>query len=132
MGKETRYPKCFVLNLVSMVNLVHNCCNDQYMDFGNNMEDHVRYIFSTKHVAAVMFLSLVCSNGEVSPPILFDGGYWLNADRHINIMTSTIIPWMRKAAGKKKFVFQQDRAPAHMANKTQAFLKKIDFWPKSM
>ena len=37
---------------------------------------------------------------------------------------------MRKVAGKKKFVFQQDEAPAHMANKMQVFLKKtLTFGP---
>ena len=69
---------------------------------------------------------------EVSSPVLFDDSYWLNATRYINIMTSTIIPRMRKVAGKK-FVFQQDGAPTHTANKMQAFLKiNIDFWPKLM
>ena len=133
MRKEMRYPECSTPNLVSTFDPVRNCCNDQYVEFGNNMEDHIRYISSMKHMATVMFLSLVCSNKELSPPILFDGGYWLNADRYINVMTSTIIPWMRKIAGKTKFVFQQDGALAQTANMTQAFLeKKIDFWPKSM
>ena len=37
---------------------------------------------------------------------------------------------MKKMAGKKKFVFQQGGAPAHMANKTQVFLKKkLTFGP---
>ena len=133
MRKETRYPECFAPDLVSTVDPVRNRCNDWYVDFGDNVEDHVRYFSSTKHAAAVLFLALVCSNGEVSPPVLFDGGYRLNADGYIDVMTSTIIPWMRKVAGKKKFVFQQDGAPARAANKTQVFLKqKIDFWPKSM
>ena len=123
MRKETKYPKCFALNLVSTVNPIHNCCNDWYVDFGDNVENQIRYISSMKHVAAVMFLGLVCSNGKVLPLVLFDSNYRLNVDEYIDIMTLTIIPWMRKVAGKKKFVFQQDKAPAHMANKTQAFLK---------
>ena len=65
-------------------------------------------------------------------PVLFDSSYQLNADRYIDVMTLTIIPRMRKVADKKKFAFQQDRAPTHTANKMQAFFKKIDFWPKSM
>ena len=133
MQKETRYSECFVPDLVSTVDLVHSSRNNQYVDFGNNVEDQVRYISLTKHAAAVMFLSLVCSSRNVSSLILFDGSFRLNANRYIDIMTLTIIPWMRKVVGKKKFVFQQDRAPAHMTNKMQAFLeKKIDFWPKSM
>ena len=132
MQKEMRYPECFAPDLVSMVDPVCNHCNDRYVDFCNNVEDHIRYIFLMKHVTRVMFLDLVCSNGEILPPILFDSGYQLNANGYINVMTLTIIPWMRKVAGKKKFVFQQDGASTHMANK-QAFLKKkFDFWPKSM
>ena len=95
-----------------MVDSVRNHCNDWSVDFGDNVEDYVRYSSLTKDVAAVMFLGLVCSNGEVSSPILFDDGYQLNANGCINIMTSTIIPWIRKVVGKKKFVFQQDGASA--------------------
>ena len=113
----------------STVNPVRNCRNNQYVDFDDNMKDHIRYISSTKHAFTVMFFGLVCSNGEVLPPILFDSGYQLNTNRYNGVLTLTIITWMRKVAGVKKFVFQQDGAPAHMANKTLAFLKKIDFWP---
>ena len=124
-AKRTRYPECgYAPDLVSTLDPVRNRRNDRYVDFGDNVEDHVRYISSTKHAFAVMFLGLVCSNGEVSTPVLFDGGYRLNADGYIDVMTSTIIPWIWKVAGKKNFVFQQDGAPAHMANNTQAFLKK--------
>ena len=111
MQKETRYPECFAPDLVSMVDLVRNCYNNRYVDFGDNGEDHVWYIFLTKYVAAVMFLCLVCCKGEVLPPVLFDSGYQLNADRYINVMTLTIIPWMRKVAEKKKFVFPSGRDP---------------------
>ena len=134
MRKETRYPQCFAPDLVSTVDPVRNRRNDRYVDFGDNVEDHVRYISSTKQAAVVMLLGLMSSNGEVSPPppVLFDGSCRLNADRYIDVTTSIIIPWIRKAAGKKKFVFQQDGVPTHTANKTQAFLKKIDLWAKSM
>ena len=132
MRKETRYPECFAPDLVSTVEPVRNLRNDLYVEFGDNVQDHVRYISSTKHAAAEMLLDLVCSNGEVSPPVVFDGGFWLNADEYIDVMTSTIIPWMRKVAGKK-FVFQKDGAPPTRPTRRRSSSKKIiDFWPKSM
>ena len=124
---------CFIFfsdKKMFMVDPVRNHHNNLYMNFGNNMEHHVRYIFLMKHAATVMFLGLVCSNGEVSPPVLFDGSYQLDAKKYNDIMTLNIIPWMRKVAGKKKFVFQQNGAPTNMANKMQAFLKKtLTFGP---
>ena len=110
-AKRNKTFRCFAPDLVSMVDLVRNCCNNWYMDFGDNREDHVRYIFLTKYVVAVMFLCLVCCKGEVLPPVLFDSGYRLNTDRYIDVMTLTIIPWMRKVAGKKKFVFPSGQGP---------------------
>ena len=127
--KHTKDCLIFFLHEMFTVNLVRNCDNDQYLDFGDNMEDHITYISLTKHVGVVMFLGLVCSNEEISQPILFDSGYQLNIDGYIDVMTSTIIPWMRKVGGKK-FVFQQDWAPAHIASKTQVFFKKpLTFGP---
>ena len=53
-----------------MVNPVCNHCNNWYMEFDNNMEDHIRYIFLMKHALAVMFLGLVCSNGSLIPCLI--------------------------------------------------------------
>ena len=47
-------------------------------------------------------------------------------------------PWMEGAAGDRHYVFQQDGALAHNANKTQAWLEEIlkeawlkNIWPPS-
>ena len=120
-----RYLECLVPDIVSIVDPVRNRCNDQYVDFGDNVEDQVRYISSMKHVPTVIFLGLMCSNGEVLPPILLESSYRLNTDEYIDIMISTIIPWDEKGGWQEEICFP--RAPAYTANKTQALLKKIDF-----
>ena len=130
MQKETRYLECFMPDLASMVDLVCNWHNDWYMDFGNNMEYHIRYISSTKHAGTMMFLGLVCSNREVSPLVLFDDGYWLNADKYIDIMTSTIIPWMRWLARRNLFS-SRIGPPPKWPTRCRPSSKKIDFWLKS-
>ena len=117
MQKETRYLECFMPDLVSTIDPVCNRHNNQYV------EDHIRYISLTKHVAAVMFLGLVCSNGKALPPVLFDSDYRLIADGYINIMTLTIILWMGKVAGKKN-LFSSRTGPPHSQQRCMPSSKK--------
>ena len=103
-----------------------------------------KYMPRSKHPAAVMFLGVVASTGEVSPPIWFPKGFRLNADSYIKALKQKIIPWMKEVAmvhgtvnrldmsrmDPAAFTFQQDSAPAHRANKTLNFLhdEGISFW----
>ena len=123
-----RYLECFVPDLVSIVNLVCNHCNNQYMDFGDNMEDHVRYISSTKHTAAVIFFSLVCSNGEALPLFYLMVATTWNANGYINAMTLTIIPWMRKVA-RRNLVSSRMGAPPTQPTRCKPSSKKLTFGP---
>ena len=53
-------------------------------------------------------------------------------------MDTVVKPWMEGAAGDRHYAFQQDGAPAHNANKTQAWLEENlkeawlkNIWPPS-
>ena len=75
-----------------------------------------RYVTTTKHPAAAMFLGVVASTGEVGPTIWYPQGYRLCADDYIVALRDKIVPWMRQVAaehGHAPFVYQQDGAPAH-------------------
>ena len=80
-----------------------------------------------------MFLGAVASTGDVSPPILFPTGFRLVVDAYIDVLASTLLPWMCRVAaahGGVPFVFQQDSAPAHRTKKTLDFLSAegIQYW----
>ena len=65
-------------------------------------------------------------------------GLWVSADAYIHVMDTVVKSWMEGAAGDRHYAFQQDGAPAHNANKTQAWLEENlkeawlkNIWPPS-
>ncbi len=84
------------------VNHVRNCQNDRYirLDEEGDAEMNTKFISSTKHLASVMMLGVVASNGAVCPPVWFGTGYRLTAANYINMLATIIKPWADKVVGK--------------------------------
>ena len=128
------------------VSEAYNRRNARYVSFdGDTPAYNVRYATSTKHPASLMFLGVVASTGEVSPPIWFKKKERLTAAKYIEILDKKLLPWMVKVAedhpvgpggGPSPFTFQQDGAPAHTAKATQDLLRERlghrGFWTKNM
>ena len=74
-------------------------------------------VMKTKFPSTVMVFGVVSSDGHIMPPHIFD----------------VVIPWCSQVAGGRPWVLQQDLAPAHKSNETQAWLQKecYDFVPFS-
>ena len=53
------------------------------------------------------------------PPVWFDVGYRLTAADYKDILTTGVLPWVRKITKNVNYVFQQDDAPAHIAKIVQ-------------
>lgn len=92
----------------------------------------------SKFPASVMVLAVISSEGDIMPPHFFDQGLKLKADNYITTLNTVVKPWMDEIADGRKYVFQQDSAPAHKARKTQAWLYENlmyhwspDLWPPS-
>ncbi|UYV75224.1 hypothetical protein LAZ67_12002973 [Cordylochernes scorpioides] len=79
-------------------------------------------VMHTKFPASVMVLGVISSEGDVMPPHFFEKGLRMNADTYINVLETVVKPWMDMVAAGRKYVFQQDSAPAHKAKKTQSWL----------
>ncbi|UYV63308.1 hypothetical protein LAZ67_2003707 [Cordylochernes scorpioides] len=79
-------------------------------------------VMHTKFPASVMVLGVISSEGDVMPPHFFEKGLRVNADTYINVLETVVKPWMDMVAAGRKYVFQQDSAPAHKAKKTQSWL----------
>ncbi|UYV68766.1 hypothetical protein LAZ67_6000748 [Cordylochernes scorpioides] len=93
-------------------------------------------VMHTKFPASVMVLGVISSEGDVMPPHFFEKGLRMNADTYINVLETVVKPWMDMVAAGRKYVFQQDSAPAHKAKKTQSWLTLNvpshwgpDIWP---
>ena len=50
------------------------------------------------------------------------------------VMKDVVKPWMENIARERRYVFQQDGAPAHTSNVTQAWLRENlpEFWEKEV
>ncbi|UYV84046.1 hypothetical protein LAZ67_X000971 [Cordylochernes scorpioides] len=93
-------------------------------------------VMHTKFPASVMVLGVISSEGDVMPPHFFEKGLRMNADTYINVLETIVKPWMDMVAAGRKYIFQQDSAPAHKAKKTQSWLTLNvpshwgpDIWP---
>ena len=97
-----------------------------------------RTIHQASHPASVMVFGAVCADGK-SPLLFVDQGVKINKEVYISqILEKTLLPWAQKHFNGRRWVFQQDGAPAHTAKLSQqwcethlpAFIPK-DEWPPS-
>lgn len=91
-------------------------------------------ICKTKHPANVMVLGVVGSDGQKCPLFFFEKGFRMKADDYVRVMRTHVLPWLKRAYPDGNYVFQQDGAPAHTAEKSRRWLKNnlTDFWDKDV
>ena len=120
-----------------------NFCQDQV----HNRQNHrwvamcpkdVPRVMKTKFPATVMVFGVVSSEGDVMPPHIFETGLRVNMDVYLEVMESTVLPWIKTVAGDRPWVWQQDSAPCHVSNRSIEWLKDHcydlvlkDCWPPS-
>ena len=113
------------------VDQAHNRRNDRAV-----VEDgeEVPPICRTKHPAYVMVLGVVGSDGQKCPLYFFKEGMRMKAEDYIKVLKTHVLPWLKKAYPRGNYVFQQDGARPHTANKTREWLKAnfADFWDKDL
>ena len=134
---KLKHPQC--TNQLIFFSDEKNFCQDQKVNVRNDRwlcsdPEEVPIVMSTKFPATVMVLGVISNEGDVMPPFFFEAGLRVNAEAYISAMDSHVKPWIESIAGDRHYVFQQDGAPAHNANKTQQWLKENlkEFWPKNI
>ena len=72
------------------------------------------------------------------PPHIFETGLWVNTDIYLEVMESTVLPWIKTVAGDRPWVWPQDTAPCHVSKRSIKWLKDHcyglvlkDSWPPS-
>ena len=90
-------------------------------------------VMKTKFPARVMVFGVVSSEGHIMPPHIFEVGLKVNTKVYLDVLKIVVIPWCNQVAGGRSWVRQQDSAPAHKSEETQAWLQKecYDFVPFS-
>ena len=91
-------------------------------------------MFKSQKLQSVMVFTAVTTDGHKSPMVFVEANTKINSDIYIEILKDKIYPWVLSIYGKELFVFQQDRAPSHTAQKTQEWLtiNFSGFWNKSI
>jgi len=90
----------------------------------------------TKFPASVHVLSVVSSEGDIMPPHFFKKRETITKEVYVEILRTTVKPWMEDVAAGRPYIFQQDGAPAHTSHLVQNWLSdnidmfwSKDFWP---
>ena len=81
--------------------------------------------------ATVIVFGVVSSVGHIMAPHIFEVGLKVNTKVCLDVLKSVVIPWCNQVTGGRPWVWQQDSAPAHKSEETQAWLQKecYDFVP---
>ena len=87
----------------------------------NNNRDVPR-VMKTKFPATVMVFVVVSSEDHIMPPHIFEVGLKVNTKVYLDVLKSVVIPWCTQVACGRRWVWQQDSAPAHKSKETQAWL----------
>ena len=93
-----------------------------------------RTVFVRQHPAHVMVWGGVTDCGLKTPLIIIPEGVKVNTEVYIKMLRSEVLPWVKSQSWEHGYVFQQDGAPSHTSNRTQAWLKSNfeAFWDKSL
>ena len=81
-------------------------------------------VMKTKFPATVMVFDVVSSEGHIMPSHIFEVGLKVNTKVYLDMLKSVVIPWCNQVVGGRRWVWQQDSAPAHKSKETQAWLQQ--------
>jgi hypothetical protein len=120
--------KIFSDEKIFTVDAVLNRRNDRYL--AKSTVD-VKGTFRTKHPAQVMVFGVVASDGKKMPTFFYKPGEKVGADAYYKVLRYHVLPWLKANYPEGNYVWSQDGAPSHTANKVQKFCKAnfADFWP---
>ena len=89
---------------------------------------------TTLRTATVMVFGVVSREGHIMLLHIFEVGLKVNTKVYqVDVLKSVMIPRCNQVAGGRRWVWQQDSAPAHKSKETQTWLQKecYDFVPFS-
>ena len=120
-----------------------NFCQDQKFNRQNNRwiamrPQDVPRVMQTKFPATVMVFEVISSEGHVMPPHIFEAGLRVTSEIYLTVMKEVVLPWIKKVAKDRPWVWQQDSAPCHVSKKSLEWLAENcydfiskDIWPPS-
>ncbi len=121
------------------VEAVHNTHNDRILAVDiNSIPVGEKSVFRRQKPASVMVWAGVSSCGRKTPLIFIPEGAKVNQTAYLEMLVDQVLPWIESMEWPSSYIFQQDGAPAHTANRVQEWCKKNfegfwakDIWPPS-
>ena len=74
------------------------------------------------HPKSIMVFAGICYDGK-TPLIFVPQGVKVNVTNYLDLLKTHVLPWSKQHFGRKKWIYQQDGAPAHKAKTVQDFCK---------
>lgn len=113
-----------------VVDSKQNRQNDRYLAYC--VEDVPEKHCTTKPSGAMM-LGVCASDGKVMPPLWIDKGAKVDSKVYIELLKK-VKAWIDETYGDTPVVFQQDGAPSHVSEETQAWMDKNfhEYWTWEM
>lgn len=117
----------------------HNSQNDRVWSANiENIPEHKRHVPRFQNAVSVMVWAAISTRGKF-PLIFIEKGVKINANYYVEeVLKKNVMPNAVKLFQDDYYCFQQDGAPSHTANLTQAWCKEnlVDFlakdkWPPS-
>ena len=65
-----------------------------------------------------MVFGIVSLDSDVMPLHIFPEGLRVNSDVYIELLKTKVLPWIKKVAKDRPWVWQQDSAPCHTSEKS--------------
>lgn len=75
------------------------------------------------HPTSVMVFAGITYDGK-TPLIFVPAGVKIKANNYLDVLKNEVLPWSKKHFGRKRWVYQQDGAPAHKAGSVQDWCDK--------
>ena len=108
--------------------MLHSCQKPQYKDFrvfGCQSEKRLIFIsMKTKHPIHIVVCGVVTSNSGVMPLFIFPHGFRFNMEVYIKCLEEVVLPWIKRVAAEKFYIWQKDYVPCNTSGKTQCWMSE--------
>lgn len=136
LQKHQARPKCramyfkygkmdFIMDDESYFTLDHSCQpgnNIFYSDDINKTPDTVKYNFREKYPSKLLVWIAISPKG-IAKPIFRRSGLAINAESYLEILKSSLVPFIKEHYSSGGYVFWPDLATSHYATNVQLYLK---------
>ncbi len=127
-------PVPFIDEKIFMVDIAHNPENPRVLARDiQKVPIKKKLVFRTQKPASCIVWVVITTCGKKTPLIFIPEGVKVKKDNYLAMLKSEVLLWWEREFAGASYIFQQDKAPSHMANEVQQWCAAnfSGFWLKS-